>query len=197
MQREVIDVNEINRETVALLRSEAGRYNISIRTELADDVPHGVGDRVQLQQVAMNLIVNSIEAVKDVDGIREIVIKSRRGEDDQILVSVSDTGIGFSPQLAELAAKTQRIGRNPGSRRTGSPPPVPGVSGRHPEAAVPSGMVSGDVLDQESPQIREREGCPGFGPGRTGTEQVGVAAAGQQAYSGPIGRRGAASTTPE
>jgi signal transduction histidine kinase len=101
MQREVIDVNEINRETVALLRSEAGRYNISVRTELADDVPHVVGDRVQLQQVAMNLIVNSIEAMKDVDGIREIVIKSRRAENDQILVSVSDTGIGFSPQLAE------------------------------------------------------------------------------------------------
>ena len=101
MQRGVIDVNEINRETVALLRSEAGRYNISVRTELADDVPHVVGDRVQLQQVAMNLIVNSIEAMKDVDGIREIVIKSRRAENDQILVSVSDTGIGFSPQLAE------------------------------------------------------------------------------------------------
>jgi PAS domain S-box-containing protein len=101
MQREVIDVNEINRETVALLRSEAGRYDISVRTELADDVPHVVGDRVQLQQVAMNLIINSIEATKDVDGIREIVIKSRRAENDQILVSVSDTGIGFSPQLAE------------------------------------------------------------------------------------------------
>jgi signal transduction histidine kinase len=45
----------------------------------------------------MNLIVNSIEAMKDVDGIREMVIKSRRAESDQILVSVSDTGIGFSP----------------------------------------------------------------------------------------------------
>jgi hypothetical protein len=72
-----------------------------VRTELADDVPQIVGDRVQLQQVAMNLIVNSIEAMKDVDGIREMVIKSRRAESDQILVSVSDTGIGFSPQLAE------------------------------------------------------------------------------------------------
>jgi len=101
LQREVIDVNEIIRETVALLRSEAARYNISVRTELSDDVPQIVGDRVQLQQVVMNLIVNSIEAMKDVDGIREMVIKSRRAEDDEILVSVSDTGMGFSPQLAE------------------------------------------------------------------------------------------------
>jgi predicted ATPase/signal transduction histidine kinase len=99
--REAIDVNEIHRETVALLRDEALRYNISVRTELAADLPQVVGDRVQLQQVALNLIVNGIEAMKDVDGIREIVIKSQRAENEQILVSVSDTGIGFPPQLAE------------------------------------------------------------------------------------------------
>jgi predicted ATPase/signal transduction histidine kinase len=99
--REVVDVNEINRETVALLRDEAVRHNISVRTELAADLPQVVGDRVQLQQVSMNLIVNSIEAMKNVAGMREIVIKSQRAEDEQILVSVSDTGIGFPPQLAE------------------------------------------------------------------------------------------------
>jgi signal transduction histidine kinase len=54
-----------------------------------------------LQQVVMNLIVNSIEAMKDVDGTRELVIKSQRAEDDQILISVSDTGVGLPPQLAE------------------------------------------------------------------------------------------------
>ena len=101
LNREILDVNEIIRETVALLRDEAVRYNISVRTELAADLPQIVGDRVQLQQVAMNLIVNSIEAMKDVDGIREMVIKSQRAENEQILVSVSDTGIGFPPQLAE------------------------------------------------------------------------------------------------
>jgi signal transduction histidine kinase len=56
---------------------------------------------VQLQQVAMNLIINSIEAMKDVDGIRELVIKSQRAENEQVLVSVSDTGIGLPPKLAE------------------------------------------------------------------------------------------------
>jgi signal transduction histidine kinase len=99
--REVIDVNEVNQEIVTLLRDEAVRYNVLVRTELAGDLPRIVGDRVQLQQVAMNLIVNGIEAMRDVDGIREIVIKSQRAEDEQILVSASDTGRGFSPQLAE------------------------------------------------------------------------------------------------
>jgi signal transduction histidine kinase len=99
--REVIDVNEVNQEIVTLLRDEMARYHVLIRTELAADHPRIVGDRVQLQQVAMNLIVNGIEAMKDVDGVREIVIKSQRAEDERILVTVSDTGMGFPPQLAE------------------------------------------------------------------------------------------------
>jgi signal transduction histidine kinase len=101
LNREVFGVSEIIRETVGLLRGEAGRYNISVRTELAADLPQIVGDRVQLQQVAMNLIVNSFEAMKDVHGIREMVIKSQRAENEQILVSVTDTGMGVPPQLAE------------------------------------------------------------------------------------------------
>jgi PAS domain S-box-containing protein len=101
LNHQTVDVSEMIRETIALLRNEAERYNISLRTELAADLPWIVGDRVQLQQVAMNLIVNSIEAMKDVDGMREMVIKSQRSENEQILVSVSDTGIGLPPQLAE------------------------------------------------------------------------------------------------
>jgi PAS domain S-box-containing protein len=99
--QESLDVNEIIPETIALLRDEAVRHNIVVRTELATDLPPIVGDWVQLQQVAMNLIVNGIEAMKDVDGIREMVIKSQRGENEQILVSFSDTGIGLPPHLAE------------------------------------------------------------------------------------------------
>jgi C4-dicarboxylate-specific signal transduction histidine kinase len=101
LNQETLDVSEMIRETVALLRDEAMRYNILIRTELAADLPEILGDRLQLQQVAMNLIVNSIEAMKDVDGMREMVIQSQRAENEQILVSFSDTGIGFPPQLAE------------------------------------------------------------------------------------------------
>jgi signal transduction histidine kinase len=83
------------------LRDEAVRHNISVRTELAADLPPIVGDRVQLQQVAMNLIVNSIEAMKDVDGMREMFIRSQLAEHAQILVSISDTGVGIPPQFAE------------------------------------------------------------------------------------------------
>jgi PAS domain S-box-containing protein len=101
VSQEILDISETVQETVALLRCEAIRHNISIRTELAADLPQIVGNRVQLQQVAMNLIVNSIEAMKDVDGSRELVIKSQRTENDQVLVSVSDTGIGLPLQLAE------------------------------------------------------------------------------------------------
>ena len=101
VNQETFGVSEMIRETVALLRDEATRYNISVRTELAADLPQIVGDRVQLQQVAMNLIVNSIEAMKELDGIREMVIKAQLAENERILVSVSDTGPGFPPDRAE------------------------------------------------------------------------------------------------
>jgi C4-dicarboxylate-specific signal transduction histidine kinase len=100
-QRELVDVNEVSRETIALLRSEATRTSISVRTELATNLPQIMGDRVQLQQVLMNLIMNSIDAMKDVDGTRELVIKSQRAEDEQVLVSVSDTGVGLPSQKEE------------------------------------------------------------------------------------------------
>jgi signal transduction histidine kinase len=100
-QQELVDVNEVIRETIALLRSEATRYSISARIELGANVPRIMGDRVQLQQVLMNLIMNSIDAMKDIDGARELVITSQRGEDEQALVSVSDTGVGLPPQQAD------------------------------------------------------------------------------------------------
>jgi C4-dicarboxylate-specific signal transduction histidine kinase len=99
-QRESLDVNEIVREMIVLLRSEAARNSISVRTELAADLPRVMADRVQLQQVMMNLISNSIDAMKDVDGTRELAIKSRRAENGQLMVSVSDTGVGLPPQQA-------------------------------------------------------------------------------------------------
>ncbi len=101
LKRELLDVNEVIREMIALLRSEAMRYNISVRTDLAADLPQIMGDRVQLQQVTMNLIINSIDAMKEVDGTREIAIKSQRAENEQIQVSVSDTGIGLPPQQVD------------------------------------------------------------------------------------------------
>ncbi len=101
LNQETLGVSEIIQETVALMRAEAIRYNISVRTELAGELPPILGDRVQLQQVTMNLIINSIEAMKGVDGIRELVIRSQRSEEGRIVVTVSDTGIGFPAHLAE------------------------------------------------------------------------------------------------
>jgi C4-dicarboxylate-specific signal transduction histidine kinase len=100
-QRELVDVNEAIREMIVLLRCEATRYNITVRMELAADLPRIMGDRVQLQQVLMNLIVNSIDAVKEVDGVRELAVKSQRTEKEEVLVSVSDTGMGLPPEQTE------------------------------------------------------------------------------------------------
>ena len=100
-QWELVDINELIREMIVLLRSEATRYSISVRTELAADPPQVMGDRVQLQQVMMNLIMNSIDAMKAMDGTRELAIKSQRTEKEQLMVSVSDTGVGLPPQQAD------------------------------------------------------------------------------------------------
>src|SRR5467141_3632398 len=86
---------------IALLRSEAMRYNISVRTDLAADLPQIMGDRVQLQQVLMNLMINGIDAMKDVNGVRELIISSQRADNEQVQVSIRDTGVGLPPQQAD------------------------------------------------------------------------------------------------
>ena len=90
-QRRSVDINEIIREMIALLRSEVTRHSISVRAELAADLPQIMGDRVQLQQVMMNLITNSIDAMKDVDGPRELAIKSQRAEHEQVIVPTANS----------------------------------------------------------------------------------------------------------
>ena len=94
-QWESVDMHEIIREMVALMSGEAARYSISVWAELAAELPEVMGDRVQLQQVLMNLLMNSIEAMKDADGPRELIIRSQTSEDGQLMVSISDTGVGL------------------------------------------------------------------------------------------------------
>jgi len=97
-ERDWVDLNDVIREMMVLLHGEATQHRISFRTELAADLPKIMGDRVQLQQVIMNLMVNSIDAMKDVDDKREVVLISQRAEDEHIMVSVKDTGMGLPPQ---------------------------------------------------------------------------------------------------
>jgi C4-dicarboxylate-specific signal transduction histidine kinase len=104
-QRELVDVNEVIKEMIVLLRNEASRYSISVRTELTADLPRIMGDRVQLQQVLMNLMINGLDAMKDGEGRRELAIKSQRGDDDQLQVSVSDNGVGLPHQHADQIFK--------------------------------------------------------------------------------------------
>jgi PAS domain S-box-containing protein len=98
-QRELVDVDEIVCEMLVLLRGEANRYSISMRTELAPDLPKITADRVQLQQVLMNLMLNAIEAMKDTAG--ELTIKTEMGQGGLALISVSDTGVGLPNEKTE------------------------------------------------------------------------------------------------
>ena len=91
-KRELVDVNEIIGEMVVMLRGEANRFAVSIRTDLAADLPEITADRVQVQQVLMNLMLNGIEAMNETGGV--LTIKSQP-EDGHVLISVSDTGVGL------------------------------------------------------------------------------------------------------
>jgi PAS domain S-box-containing protein len=92
-QRELLDLNEIIREMVVLLQDAAHRHSISIRAELDAVLPMTTADRVQLQQVLMNLMLNGIEAMKDESG--ELSVASKMAEDGRLSISVSDSGIGL------------------------------------------------------------------------------------------------------
>jgi signal transduction histidine kinase len=100
--RDRLDLNEAIEEVVILTQSEARRNNLPLRTELAADLPPVMGDRVQLQQVVVNLILNAIEAMAAVEGRpRDLVITTQRGEGDEIRVAVRDSGIGLDPLKVE------------------------------------------------------------------------------------------------
>jgi PAS domain S-box-containing protein len=98
-ERELVDLNEIVREMSVLLGETASRNAVSIRTDLDPELPPTAADRVQVQQVLMNLMLNGIEAMQDRCG--ELTVASKRTEDGQLLISVSDTGIGLSIDEAE------------------------------------------------------------------------------------------------
>ena len=92
-KQEFVAINEVIGEMAGMMRGEARGHGISIRTDLRDDLPKTQADRVQLQQVLMNLILNGIEAMKDTGGV--LTVKSQLDEDGQIQISIHDTGPGL------------------------------------------------------------------------------------------------------
>jgi PAS domain S-box-containing protein len=98
--KERLDVNEVIREMELLLHSEATQHSVSVQTKLAADLPLIAGDRVQLQQVLMNLMINSIDAMKAVDGPRQLTLGTQNDSGEQLLVWVADTGIGLPANQA-------------------------------------------------------------------------------------------------
>jgi len=97
-----LDVNEVVREVFALVWGELISHQVSVRTEFAPALPVILGDRVQLQQVIINLVMNGIEAMQSVtDRPRELVIRSSQDETEQVLVSVTDCGVGISSENAD------------------------------------------------------------------------------------------------
>lgn len=99
---ELVDLNEAAREVVALLLSELQGNRVILRTDLVDDLPLVIGDRVQLQQVILNLLRNASDAMNSVDDRpRQLVIGTERNGDDSVRMTVQDSGIGIDPQNVE------------------------------------------------------------------------------------------------
>ena len=99
-QSEVVDINEVVGEMLMLLRNDASRRSISLRMELTPHLPRIMADRVQLQQVLMNLMLNGMEAMGDEGG--ELIIRSQRVENGLLQISVSDTGVGLPSEKLDL-----------------------------------------------------------------------------------------------
>ena len=102
-ERELVDVNKALHEMLAMLLDQADRYSVSMRTRAATGLPCVWADRVQLQQVLLNLMLNAIEAMKETGG--ELIIASNLASDGQVLISVSDTGEGLPAEEADQIFK--------------------------------------------------------------------------------------------
>jgi len=99
--RQPVDLNQLIRETVDVLGNEAARHAVTLRTDLAGDIPAVMADRVQLQQVMVNLIVNGFDAMKDATKTRELALRTQLSADGEVVVSVSDTGVGLPAQPSD------------------------------------------------------------------------------------------------
>jgi PAS domain S-box-containing protein len=102
-RKDAVAINDAILEVIALTRTEAANNSVSVRTQLAEGLPRVQGDRVQLQQVLVNLILNAIEAMRDVGEEQRELLISSRNEPDGVSVEVRDSGPGFAPAALERA----------------------------------------------------------------------------------------------
>ena len=101
-RKEIVDLNEAIREVIALVRGELTKHRVSVQTQLAEGLAAVHGDRVQLQQVMLNLILNAIEAMTSVDDeARELVVSTESSPAEGLLVAVGDSGPGVAPEDRE------------------------------------------------------------------------------------------------
>jgi PAS domain S-box-containing protein len=101
-RQEALAINQAILEVIALLHGEVVEHGVSVQTQLADDLPILQGDRVQLQQVILNLIMNAVQAMSSVsEGPRELLISTGRAEPDGVFVTVRDSGPGLAPAVLE------------------------------------------------------------------------------------------------
>jgi PAS domain S-box-containing protein len=101
-RKDAVAINDAILEVIALTRTEAANNSVSVRTQLAEGLPRVQGDRVQLQQVILNLIVNAVEAMSGAsDGTRELLVSSRKADPGGVLVGVRDSGPGLAPETLE------------------------------------------------------------------------------------------------
>ena len=158
--KERLGMNEVVQEVIAITRGEVQKGGATIRTRMAEDLPLVTGDRVQLQQLMLNLIMNAVEAMSEVhDRRRQIVITAGRGEGGEVLVAVQDSGVGLDPEEQEKIfdafytsksagmgmglAISRSIVEHHGGRLWAEPERRPGsdVSVHHsPDRQVPPGM---------------------------------------------------------
>src|SRR6202041_3961799 len=100
-RKDAVEVNDAILEVIAFIRTEAANNSVSVRTQLAEGLPRVLGDRVQLQQVLLNLIINAIQAMRDVGEEERELLISTRNEPDGVSVEVRDSGAGFAPAALE------------------------------------------------------------------------------------------------
>jgi C4-dicarboxylate-specific signal transduction histidine kinase len=142
--RDKLDINEVVREVIGLVGAALAQNHVSLDTDLPTDLPVVFGDRVQVQQVILNLITNGIDAMSSITGRRELLLSTKATGENELLISVRDCGTGLAPELASHVFQpffttkamgmglglsiSRRIIEGHGGRLWASPNPLHGVT---------------------------------------------------------------------